>query len=63
MYIGPFLDKVSKADKRHGLLLVDFNHGNNFQVQKVVLVLIPGTQVLFCTKISMVRYVARMKNK
>jgi hypothetical protein len=55
-------DKASKADKQHGLLLVDFNDGNNFQVHKVVLILGPGTQV-FHTKISMVGYVARMKNK
>jgi hypothetical protein len=63
MDIGPFqfLDKARKVDKWHGLLPVDFNHGNNFQVQKVVLVLGPGTQVLFCTKISMVDYVVRMK--
>jgi hypothetical protein len=55
--------KASKADKRHGLLPADFNHGNNFQVQKVVLIPGPGTQTLFRTKISMVGYIARTKNK
>jgi hypothetical protein len=36
----PRHNKASKADKRHGLLPIDFNHGNNFSSAKVVL--IPG---------------------
>jgi hypothetical protein len=46
------------------VLRVDFNDGNNFQVQKVGLIPGPGTwQAVFRTKISMVGYIARTKNK
>ncbi|KAJ7303421.1 hypothetical protein DFH08DRAFT_825879 [Mycena albidolilacea] len=53
-------DKASKADKQHSLLPIDFNHGNNAQSSVDPG---PGTHVLCRTKISMVGYIARTKNR